>query len=72
MQKSENEDLNNNRNRGFDWMLDQQSNNKEEQIFNFNLQKSVSFFSKKFQLSVNLSGSRTIGENQNVRNSSFH
>lgn len=62
MQKSEKQDLNNNRNRGFDWMLDTQSNNKEEQIFNFNLQKSVSFFSKKFQISVNLSGSKTIGE----------
>ncbi len=49
MQKNENEDLNNNRNQGFDWMLDSQSNNKEEQIFNFNLQKSVSFFSEIFR-----------------------
>jgi hypothetical protein len=65
MQKNEENDLNNKRNRGFDWMLGSKSNNKEEeQIFNFNLQKSVSFFSRKFQISVNFSGSRNIGESK--------
>jgi hypothetical protein len=71
MQKNENEDLNNNRNQGFDWMLDSQSNNKEEQIFNFNLQKSVSFFSRNFQISVMVTGSKK-KERKNVRNSSFY
>lgn len=61
MLKRENNDINSMRNRGFDWMLDS-NNKKEEQIFNFNLQKSVSFFSRKFQISVNFTGSRNIGD----------
>jgi hypothetical protein len=72
MQKNEEGDLNNKRNRGFDWMLGSKSNNnEEEQIFNFNLQKSVSFFSRKFQISVIFSGSRNTGE-KNVRISHFY
>jgi hypothetical protein len=62
MQNDQENDLNSNRNRGFDWMLGTESSKKEEQIFNFNLQKSVSIFSRKFQISVNFTGSRNLGE----------
>lgn len=70
MQKSQKENLNR-INRGFNWMLDTKSNNKEEQIFNFSLQKSVSLFSRRFQFSVSLLGTKSIGE-KNVRHSNFH
>ena len=70
MQKSQKENLNK-RNRGFDWMLGQKSNNQEEQIFKFSLQKSISLFSRRFQFSVSLLGTKSIGE-KNVRYSNFH
>jgi hypothetical protein len=65
MQKKRKEYLNNNVNQGFDWMLDSKSNNKqtEEQIFSYNFLKSVSFFSKKFQISLNLKGFRNVSRN---------
>ncbi len=72
MQKNVDANLNNTSNRGFNWMLDSKSdNNKEEQIFNFSLQKSVSLFSKRFQFSVSLTGTKS-KENTNVRDSNFH
>ena len=50
-------------NRGFEWMLDPESNNKEgEKIFNFNLQKSISLFSFGFKISVSFTGSKNSGE----------
>lgn len=70
MQKSQKENLNR-INRGFNWMLDKKSNNKEEQIFNFSLQKSVFLFSRRFQFSVSLLGTKSIGE-KNVQHSNFH
>jgi hypothetical protein len=65
MQKKRKEYLNNNVNQGFDWMLDSKSDNKqtEEQIFSYNFLKSVSFFSKKFQISLNLKGFRNVSRN---------
>jgi hypothetical protein len=53
-------------------MLDSKSNNKqEEHFFNFNLQKSVSLFSRRFQFSVSLTGTKS-KEKTDVFNSNFH
>lgn len=53
-------------------MLDSKSNNKqEEHFFNFNLQKSVSLFSRRFQFSVSLTGTKS-KEKTNVQSSNFH
>jgi hypothetical protein len=73
MQENPNESLNSKRNRGFDWMLDNQksNNNQEEHFFNFNLQKSVSLFSRRFQFSVSLTGTKS-KEKTDVLNSDFH
>lgn len=72
MPENPNESLNSKRNRGFDWMLDdQKSNNQEEHFFNFNLQKSVSLFSRRFQFSVSLTGTKS-KEKSDVLNSNFH
>lgn len=61
MPKSE-EGLNN---RGFEWMLNSESNHKkEEKIFNFNLQKSISILSSEFKISVSFTGSKNSGENK--------
>jgi len=52
-------------NRGFEWMLNSESNQKQEKkIFNFNFQKSISFFSSEFRFSVSFTGSKNSGENE--------
>jgi hypothetical protein len=59
MPRNPDDELNSKGNRGFDWMLpDLKSNNREEHFFNFNLQKSVSLFSRRFKFSVSLTGTK--------------
>jgi hypothetical protein len=72
MPENPNESLNSKRNRGFDWMLpDTKSNKQEEHFFNFNLQKSVSLFSRRFQFSVSLTATKS-KEKNNVQSSNFY
>lgn len=51
MQKREESQLNNKRNRGFDWMLDSESNNKIKEgfIFSYSIKKFTSFLYEKFK-----------------------
>ena len=62
MQESQNAELNS-VNRGFIWMLGEKSNNKkEEQVFNYTLEKSVSFFGRKFQVSISFKKTKNLPE----------
>ena len=45
--------------------------NKEEQFFNFQIQKTVTLFSRRFQFSVGFTGTKS-KEKANVRNDYLH
>jgi hypothetical protein len=70
MQNGQDESLNNIPNRGILWMIGSKSN-KEEQFFNFQIQKTVTLFSRRFQFSVGLTGTKS-KEKANVRNDYLH
>jgi hypothetical protein len=59
MPRNQENDLNSKPNRGFIWMLDSDKKIQEEQIFDFQIQKTVSFFSRRFQFSVKLTGTKS-------------
>jgi hypothetical protein len=70
MQNGQEESLNTVHNRGFLWMLGSKSN-REDQFFNFQIQKTVTLFSRRFQFSVGLTGTKS-KEKTNVRTSDFY
>ena len=70
MPNGQEKSLNTVHNRGFLWMLGSKSN-KEEQFFNFQIQKTVTLFSRRFQFSVGLTGTKS-KEKINVRHDNLH
>lgn len=55
MPKREESKLNNTGNRGFEWMLDSESNNKqkEESVFSYRFKKFISFLYERIKFLIN-------------------